>query len=64
VNPFNLPGGYQVTWTGMRVTKQDGSRHHGVGIQPSVTVRSTVKGIREGKDEQLDAALALVSKTP
>jgi C-terminal processing protease CtpA/Prc len=64
VNPFNLPGGYQLTWTGMRVTKHDGSRHHGVGIQPTVTVHPTLKGIREGKDEQLEAALVLVSKTP
>ena len=24
VNPFTLPGGYRVTWTGMKVLKQDG----------------------------------------
>jgi C-terminal processing protease CtpA/Prc len=62
VNPFTLPGGYRLTWTGMRVTKHDGSRHHGVGIQPTVLVHRTVKGIREGKDEQLDVALELINK--
>lgn len=36
INPFTLPGGYTVSWTGMRERKQDGSAHHGVGIQPSV----------------------------
>ena len=36
INPFWLPGGYHVTWTGMRVLKHDGSQHHGVGIQPTV----------------------------
>src|SRR5262249_17745715 len=32
VNPFSLPGGYRMSWTGMKVLKHDGSRHHGVGI--------------------------------
>ena len=61
VNPLALPGGYRLTWTGMRVTKHDGSRHHGIGIQPTVPVHRTVNGIRDGKDEQLDAALYLIN---
>ena len=61
VNPFTLPGGYRLTWTGMRVTKHDGSRHHGVGIQPTVPVHRTIQGIREGRDEQLDGALNLIN---
>jgi C-terminal processing protease CtpA/Prc len=36
VNPFTLPGGYVVSWTGMKVLKHDGSRHHGIGIRPTV----------------------------
>jgi C-terminal processing protease CtpA/Prc len=64
VNPLSLPGGYHLTWTGMRVTKQDGSRLHGVGIQPTVPVHPTIKGIREGRDEQLDVAVSLVNNTP
>jgi C-terminal processing protease CtpA/Prc len=60
INPFSLPGGYRVSWTGMRVTKHDGSRHHGVGIQPTVVVHKTVQGIREGRDEQLEAAMRLI----
>lgn len=64
INPFRLPGGYQVTWTGMRVTKQDGSPHHGVGIKPTVPVSATCKGVLEGRDEQLEAALAIVRNAP
>ena len=30
-NPFPLPGGYFISWTGMKVLKLDGSRHHGLG---------------------------------
>src|SRR5262249_33077317 len=33
INPFTLPGGFRVIWTGMKVLKHDGSQHHGVGIQ-------------------------------
>jgi C-terminal processing protease CtpA/Prc len=61
VNPFTLPGGYQVSWTGMKVLKHDGSRHHGVGIRPTVPAARTVRGVAEGRDELLDRAVAVVS---
>ena len=32
INPFPVPGGYRITWTGMQVLKHDGSPHHGAGI--------------------------------
>ena len=41
VNPFTLPGGYTIYWTGMKVLKHDGSRHHGVGVRPTVPVPPT-----------------------
>lgn len=53
VNPFRLPGGYTVTWTGMKVLKHDGSQHHGIGILPTVPASRTRKGVAEGKDEIL-----------
>ena len=61
VNPFTLPGGYGVSWTGMKVLKQDGSRHHGVGIQPTVPVARTIQGVAQGRDEVLERALEVVS---
>ena len=61
VNPFTLPGGFQVTWTGMKVLKHDGSRHHGVGIQPTVPASRTIRGITAGRDEVLVRAVADVS---
>jgi len=53
VNPFKLPGGYTVFWTGMKVLKHDGSQHHGIGILPTVPAARTRKGVAEGKDEIL-----------
>jgi C-terminal processing protease CtpA/Prc len=54
-----LPGGFTLYWTGMRVLKHDGSRHHGVGILPTHPVRRTIKGVTEGRDEILEKGLAL-----
>jgi C-terminal processing protease CtpA/Prc len=62
VNPFTLPGGYTVVWTGMKVLKHDGSQHHGVGIQPTVPVSRTIRGVREKRDEQLERAVEIVTK--
>ncbi|PSQ67305.1 MAG: peptidase S41 [Bacteroidetes bacterium QH_2_64_74] len=53
VNPFTLPGEYEVYWTGMRVQKHDRSRHHLVGIRPDVRAERTVEGVRTGRDEVL-----------
>lgn len=62
INPFTLPGGYNVVWTGMQVLKQDGSRHHGVGIHPTVPVTRTLKGVIEGRDEVLERGIAVVDR--
>jgi len=63
VNPFIVPGGYVLAWTGLRALKHDGSRHHGVGIKPTHPVSRTIKGIAEGRDEVLEKALEL-ARTP
>lgn len=62
VNPLVLPGGYTVAWTGMKVLKHDGSKHHGVGILPTVPVSRTIRGVAEERDEQLERAIAIVSQ--
>ena len=59
INPFTVPGGYRLSWTGMRVLKHDGSRHHGIGILPTHPVERTIKGIAERRDEFLERALEL-----
>ena len=58
----HLPGGYDVTFTGMKVLKHDGSRLHGVGILPTVPVSPTSTGIAAGRDEQLEKAIEVVSR--
>jgi len=60
VNPFKLPGGFTVSWTGMKVLKHDGSQHHGIGILPTVPASRTRTGVAEGRDEVLGRALEVV----
>jgi len=62
VNPFALPGWYEITWTGMKVLKQDGSQHHGVGILPTIPVSLTRAGIAAGRDEVLERAVEAVKR--
>jgi C-terminal processing protease CtpA/Prc len=62
VNPFELSGGYSIGWTGMRVLKHDGSRHHGVGILPTVPVQRTRAGVAAGRDELLERAIEVVGQ--
>jgi C-terminal processing protease CtpA/Prc len=62
VNPFKLPGGYTISWTGMKVLKHDGSQHHGIGIVPTVPASRTRKGVSEGKDEILMKGLEVVKR--
>lgn len=60
VNSITLPGQYQISWTGMKVVKHDGSQHHLVGIQPTVPVEKTIHAVREGKDEFLEKAIEIL----
>lgn len=62
VNPFTLPGNYRISWTGMKVLKHDGSRHHGVGILPTVPVERTRAGVAAGRDEILEAGLEVLRR--
>ena len=60
INPYRLPGGYMISWTGMKVLNRDGSQHHVIGVLPTHPMEPTIEGLREGRDELLEAALKLV----
>jgi C-terminal processing protease CtpA/Prc len=58
---LHLPGGFSIRWTALRVRKHNGTRHHGVGIQPTVPVSPTLEGVRAGWDEVLEKGIEIVS---
>ena len=56
---FTVPGGFSIVFTGMRVTRHDGrSPYHTVGVRPEIPLEPTLEGIRAGRDELLQRALA------
>lgn len=56
-NCINLPCGYQVMWTGMKVMKHDGSQLYLRGFEPDYPVSKTLQAVKEGRDEYLEKAL-------
>jgi C-terminal processing protease CtpA/Prc len=62
INPFVLPGGYRLWWTGMKVLKHDGSRHHGVGIAATVPAARTIAGVAARRDEVLEKGIAIAKQ--
>jgi C-terminal processing protease CtpA/Prc len=57
-----LPGGIVVNFTAQSVRNHDGSRLQRVGILPDVEVRPTLAGVRAGRDEVLERAVAVLQK--
>lgn len=52
-----LPGGFELRFTGQEVFHADGRQLQQIGIQPAITIRPTLRGLRAGKDEVLERAL-------
>lgn len=52
-----LPGNLPVSFTGHNVRHADGRQLQRVGIQPNLTVAPTIRGLVEGRDEVLEAAV-------
>ena len=46
----------------MKVLKHNGSRHHGIGILPTVYVNKTIQGIKENRDEFYDKAFEIAKQ--
>lgn len=62
VNPFTVPGGYSLSWTGLKVLKHDGSRHHGVGIAPTIPAQRTLAGVAARRDEVLERGIEVAKQ--
>jgi hypothetical protein len=52
--------GFHVVFTGMRVTRHDGTPFHLQGIRPDVPVPASLAALRAGRDEVLEAGLEVV----
>ena len=57
ITDFVLPGGLSVVFMGHDVRHGDGRQLQRVGVQPHITGAPTIGGIREGRDEVMEAAV-------
>lgn len=58
VSPFPLPGAARAMISGIGVFYPDGTPTQRVGITPVLEVTPTLEGIREGRDEVLEAGVS------
>lgn len=61
VTDLPLPGGNHVLFTGLGVYTPDGGQTQRTGLSPDIYVERTLKGIKEGRDEFIEAAVEYIS---
>jgi hypothetical protein len=62
VSPVFLPGGITTSISGLGVYYPDGKITQGIGIVPDIEVKRTVKGVIQGRDELMEAAIQYIRK--
>jgi C-terminal processing protease CtpA/Prc len=60
ITSMRLPGGLRMSFTGQAVRHADGRQLQRLGIQPAIASAPTIAGIRAGRDEVLDRAIAWI----
>lgn len=60
VSPFFLPGGIRTMFSGIGIYYPNGDDTQRVGVKLDVDVSPTIDGIKAGKDEVLEKAIALI----
>lgn len=59
---LSMPGGGAVRFTGELMLNPDGTQHFAIGVVPQVIARPTVRGLRAGRDEVLEAGIAALRR--
>jgi C-terminal processing protease CtpA/Prc len=57
---FMAPGGLRIGFSGHDVRWRDGRQLQRVGLKPDIAVQPTIEGIRAGRDEVLERAVAFI----
>jgi C-terminal processing protease CtpA/Prc len=60
ITSMRLPGGLRMSFTGQAVRHADGRQLQRRGIQPAIASAPTIAGIRAGRDEVLERAIAWI----
>ena len=57
-----LPGGNSFSFSSVGVTTPEGQPVQRVGLAPDIEVHPTIEGIKEGRDELMEAAIEYIQK--
>jgi C-terminal processing protease CtpA/Prc len=57
ISQLVLPGDLRIPFTGQEIRFADGKQLQRLGVQPTIRVEPTLSGLREGRDEVLEAAI-------
>ena len=60
---FSVQGGIEIGMTATAVSKLDGTQLQRIGVTPDIEVHPTIAGIRAGRDEVLERAVAYLRST-
>jgi C-terminal processing protease CtpA/Prc len=61
VQVFSIPGNLIEHFTGAEVLNGDGSQSHLIGIKPTIPIKRTIEGVKNGEDEYVTKALELIN---
>ena len=57
-----IPGGNMVLYTAQGIYTPDGGQTQRIGVSPDIEVKKTIEGIKEGRDEVKEAAVAYIQE--
>ena len=57
-----IPGGNMVMHTAQGIYTPDGGQTQRIGVSPDIEVKKTIEGIKEGRDEVKEAAIAYIQE--
>ena len=55
-----LPGGLSVRFTGLGVYTPEGGQTQRIGLSPDIYVERTIAGVRDKRDELMEAAISYI----
>ena len=57
-----IPGGNKVMYTACGIYTPDGGQTQRIGVSPDIEVKKTIEGIKEGRDELMEAAVEYIQE--
>ena len=57
-----LLNGHKITFTSLGIYTPDGGQTQRIGVSPDIEVKKTIEGIKEGRDEVKEAAIAYIQE--